>query len=139
MKRSKVLLISAILGTLYSIFLITHFAGANANTYNSSDAIAAGIATALVMPHMLLVCLATVFNWLAWLMTSKGFAITTGVLFSVGAAVFPLYAMFLIPMIILSFVGVSKVNSIKGNKVEYQAMKPIELNTEISNIDDEVD
>ena len=113
MKKSKVLLVSAVLGVLYSVFLISYFVGINTNPQGGAEAIGAGIATALVLPHMGLVTLATIFNIVAWAMTSKAFAITTGVLYSVGAVVFLLYAVFVIPMIILSFVGVSRVGKIR--------------------------
>ncbi len=53
-KKSKLLLVSGILGTLYLIYLITYFMGGMA-TDDQAQVIAGGIATMLVMPHMLCV------------------------------------------------------------------------------------
>ena len=60
--RSKAVFISALLGTLYSIYLITYFTGAIAGSQGAEQA-GAAIATALVTPHMALVVLATIFSW----------------------------------------------------------------------------
>ncbi len=65
-KKSVLLLISAILGILYAIYIVSYFAGAPANAGGAAEAIGAGIATALVMPHMLCAVLAAIFNTLGW-------------------------------------------------------------------------
>ncbi len=111
--RSKVLFVSAILGILYSLYIISYFLGVNSNATGASEAVGSAIATTLVLPHLILVVLATIFNILAFFMNSKGFAITCGVLYAIAGAAFLLYIMFVIPMIILSFIGVTKVSKIK--------------------------
>ena len=112
-KKSKVLFISAILGALYSIYLVSYFTGAVGSTTGAEQA-GAAIATALVFPHMALVILAAIFNIIAFFLNSKGFAITAGVLYCVGGVLFLPYIFFVVPMIVLSFVGVSMVGKIKS-------------------------
>lgn len=65
-RRSKVLLISAILGTLYSLYLISYFGGGIFGSKDGAELAGAAIATALVTPHMILVVLATIFNWVGY-------------------------------------------------------------------------
>ena len=57
------LLISAILGILYSVYLITYFSGAVSGSEGAA-ALGAGIAVTLVMPHIAATVLATVFTTL---------------------------------------------------------------------------
>lgn len=118
-KHSKALLISGILGALYSIYLICYFTGATAGS-EGAEQVGAAIATVLVTPHMVLVVLATIFNWVSYFSNKRGFALTAGILYSVGGVIFLLYIIFVIPSLVLSFVGYSnlkKINEINA-KIE---------------------
>ena len=110
--KSKSLLVSLIIGALYAVYLIVHFGGAMGGAASDAEAVGAGIATLLVTPHMILVILAVIFNALGYFKNKKGFALTGGILYSVAAAVFILYAPFLIVSIVCSFVGYSKVKKL---------------------------
>lgn len=90
--------------TLYPIF----FGGA-LSAKGAAEAIGAGLATMLVMPHMLCAVLAAVFNVLGWSMSSRGFALAGAILYAVAAVMFPLYALFVLIQMILSFVGFAKL------------------------------
>lgn len=111
-KRSKLLLISAILGAMYSVYLITYFGGGIFSSKDAAEAVGSAIATALVTPHMVLVVLATIFNWVAYFSNKRGFALTGAILYSVGGVIFILYIIFVIPSIILSFIGYAKLKKI---------------------------
>ncbi|MGL4571232.1 MAG: hypothetical protein ACRCVJ_09220 [Clostridium sp.] len=110
-KHSKALLISAIIGALYSIYLISYFSSGIMDT-NGAEQVGASIATALVTPHMILVVLATIFNWVSYFTNKRGFALTAGILYSVGGVVFLLYILFVVPSIVLSFVGYANLKKI---------------------------
>lgn len=112
-KHSKALLISAILGALYSIYLICYFTGAIGSSEGAEQA-GAAIATALVTPHMVLVVLATIFNWVGYFTNKRGFALTGGILYSVSGVMFLIYIMFVIPSIVLSFVGYANLKKINN-------------------------
>ena len=109
MKKSKLLLVSWILGALYSVYIVFYFFNSTASQADATAAIGAGIATMIVMPHMLCVILATLFNILGWAMNKRGFALTGAILYTVSIALFPLYFMFVIIQTILSFVGFAKM------------------------------
>ena len=114
-EKSKALIFSAILGVAYSIYLIVYFSGAMSGS--GAEALGGAIATALVTPHMICVVLAAIFNTIGALANKSGFALTGAILYCVGGVLFIAYIFFVIPMIVLSFVGYSKVKKIKRAKV----------------------
>jgi len=63
------------------------------------------------MPHMICAVLAAIFNMLGWSMNSRGFALTGAILYAVAAVMFPLYAMFVLVQMVLSFVGFARLKS----------------------------
>lgn len=101
-------MISAILGILYSVYLITYFSGSE-----GAAALGAGIAVTLVMPHITATVLATVFTTLGWGANSRGLALTGAILYCVAAVLFPLYAMFVLVQIILAFVGFTRLKTLR--------------------------
>lgn len=103
--RNKTLIVSSILGLIYSIYLIFYFSGTMSGDISDAEAIGGALATMLVMPHIVMVILSTIFNILAVTLKKVGFALTSGILYSVSGLLLPIYLPFVIPMIILSFVG----------------------------------
>lgn len=110
-KKSKCLLVAWILGVVYVLYLFSYFSGVNSNPTDSAEAVGAGIAAMLVMPHMIVTLLAVIFNILGWAMNKRGFALTGGILYAVAMVLFPLYLFFVIIQMILSFVGFAKLKS----------------------------
>ncbi|HCX65641.1 MAG TPA: hypothetical protein DHN33_10585 [Eubacteriaceae bacterium] len=109
MKKSKLLVVSSALGILYSMYIFAHFTGALSTAGSDSELIGGAIATALVTPHIVLVVLAAIFNVLSAFQSKRGFALTSAILYVVGAIVFIPYAVFVIPMAILTFIGYAKL------------------------------
>lgn len=110
-KHSNTLLVSAILAIFYCSYIIGYFLGGITGT-EGAEQLGASIATAIVMPHIILVVLATIFNWVAYFSNKRGFALTAGILFSVAGVVFLPYISFVIPSLVLSFVGYAKLKTI---------------------------
>lgn len=115
--RSKVMFTSAILGTLYMIYIISYFVGGVGST-EGAEQVGSVLATAIVLPHLAVLVLAVIFNWVGFFLNKKWAAITSGILYSVSGVLFLLYIIFEIPMIVLSFVGVSKIGKIEKQKLE---------------------
>ncbi len=110
MKKSKLLLVSWILGAAYFIYLVAYFFGVVSRT-TGAEQMGAGLAATIVTPHAVLVFLAVVFNILGWAMNKRGFALTGAILYAVSIGLFPLYFMFVIIQMILSFVGYAKMKN----------------------------
>lgn len=117
--RSKAAFVAALLGVAYSIYSVVYWAGvagASVSTQDSAEAIGAGIATALVFPHMLVTVLATIFAVIGFFIRKTGLILTGAILFSVAALLFLLYAVFLIPSIVLGFVGYANQKKINRSR-----------------------
>ena len=109
MKRSKLLLVSAIIGTLYVIYLISYFTGINSDPSGDSEAIGSALATAMVAPHMVLIGIAVIFNWLGFCLNARWAALVAGILYAVGMVLFIMYFMFVIVEMIMCFVAYGKM------------------------------
>ena len=103
-KRSILLLIAALLGTAYSIYLALYFGGALFES-TGTEQIGAGLATALVMPHMVFVWVAAIFNWIGFLCRFRWSALVAGILYATAMILFSMYFIFVIIEMILCFVA----------------------------------
>ena len=108
MKRSKLLLASAIIGTAYLIYLIVYFSGGIVSS-EGSEAIGAGLAAALVTPHMVCVGIAAIFNWLGWGLKARWAALVAGIMYAVSMVFMFMYAMFVVLEMIFCFVAFAKM------------------------------
>ncbi len=118
MKRSKLLLVSGVIGTLYLIYLIVYFSGTLSSASGGAETLGAGIATALVAPHMVCVGVAVIFNWLGWALKARWAALVAGILFAVSIVCMFLYAVFVIVEMILCFVAFAKMKQQSQNRAE---------------------
>lgn len=105
--RSKVLFVATALATLYTVYLISYFGGGTLNA-EGAEAVGGAIATALVMPHMIMFLIGAVFGWLGFLAKKSWAALVAAILYSVGTLFFLMYAMFGVPILVLGFIGYSK-------------------------------
>jgi hypothetical protein len=103
--RSKLSFISLVLAIAYAIYAISYFAGVNANAGTDSEAIGAGIATLLVMPSIFIAGIGVILGLIGFFNRSTGLQLTAAILYSVAALFFILYALFLVPSIVLAFMG----------------------------------
>ncbi|MCD4712880.1 MAG: benzylsuccinate synthase, partial [Clostridiales bacterium] len=101
--RSKVLFVANFLGALYAIYLMAHFIGVVGST-EGAEQVGAGLATALIMPHFVMILLSVIFGMLGFFLRKDGFNLTSGILYCVATAVFLFYFMFTLPLVILAFV-----------------------------------
>ncbi|MCI8921991.1 MAG: zinc ribbon domain-containing protein [Acutalibacter sp.] len=113
-KKSILLLISAILGILYGVYIVYYVLNAGSAAGSAAEAIGIGIATALITPHMICAVLAAIFNVLGWILSSRGLALTGAILYTVAAVLFPLYALFVLVQIILSFIGFARLKALNS-------------------------
>lgn len=112
--RSKILFVSSLVSTLYVIYLMYHF-GNSMFVSDGAEALGGAIATALVTPHMLLVGLVAVFSWVGFCFKKTWAALVAAILYCCGAMLFLMYAIFVVPSIILGFVGYSKQKKLNNS------------------------
>lgn len=104
--RSKILCVSNALATAYVIYLIVYFFGGTMNACGT-DAVGGAIATALVMPHMIMFLIGAIFGWLGFFIKKSWAVLTSAILYSAGTLLFLAYFMFGVPLLVLGFVGYS--------------------------------
>lgn len=117
-KRSFCLLLSAVIGTVYTIGILNYFfdianTAIHSETFSGAE-LGSLTATAIVTPHLVLLSLAVIFNWVGFFGNKRGFALTAGILYSVAAVVFLMYALFEIPEIVLCFIGFARLKKINA-------------------------
>ncbi len=116
--RSKVAFVSAVIATLYVLYLSSYFFGDVPNDVNGgAEAVGAALAITLIMPHLIANFIAVIFNWIAFAMNKKWAIIVALVLYIVAGILFPLYFFFDLPSITLSAVAISKIGKIYKREV----------------------
>lgn len=105
-KKGRILLFLAlIVGIAYLIYSFSYWSGAVTNSATSSEQVGASIASAVVLPHVIAEALAVLFNAIAALFYSRGFALTAAILYTVSLVLFPPYFMFVVIEMILCYVA----------------------------------
>lgn len=97
-KRSICLIIATAIATAYMIYFINYFIG-------GADTNAGTVALMIAMPHGIALVLGVLFGWIACLSGRPAYALVSVILYVIAALIFIMYGMFLIPSIILGFVG----------------------------------
>lgn len=109
MKRPLISLITVLAATLYGVFVISSLTGAFTDTTAgaTSDAEVAGaaIGVALFLPHVVLVWLGIVLNWVGYAVKVPGLTLAAAILYSVAAFLGLLYIVFMIPIVVLAYVS----------------------------------
>ena len=106
-KKSKLALISLVLGLLYVIYLVVYFT--NIQGGSGSEAAGSAIAAALVLPHLLCVFMAVIFNALGYFINKRGFILVGAILYTVSIVFMVIYFMFVILQMILSYIAYAKM------------------------------
>lgn len=116
-RRSLALLLSLIIGICYYGFCSRYFFGTAVDAAGAGEAATfAGsmLASALVTPHIALGWIAVVLNLVAFLANSRGCALAAIILYAVSAVMFMMYALFVVPEIVLSIIGYVRLNKINA-------------------------
>ncbi|MCC5423358.1 benzylsuccinate synthase [Clostridium botulinum] len=121
-KRSKAFFTSIILATIYLIYIISYFYGILGQG-DTAEQIGSGLATALVTPHIVVLAISVMFGWLAFGLSSSGFALTASILYTVAGVMFIPYIFFVIPSIILGFVGYANQKNINNKAKAKRTVK----------------
>lgn len=108
MKKSKLLLASWVLSILYFIYIVSYFTE-NIGSSTGTEQIGMGLAGALVLPHIVALLMGIIFNIIGWAMNKRGFALAGAILYTISLVLFPLYFMFVIVQMILSYIGYAKM------------------------------
>lgn len=114
-RRDVVVLIGAVLCTVW-LLISYNIIGDMLNANQPGDtaeelgaAVGTAIGAAMTIPFFILAFIGQVFNWVAWLTSRKGFALTAGILYCVSLLFGFSYGLGMIPCIVLAFVGYARL------------------------------
>ncbi|WP_050638442.1 hypothetical protein [Candidatus Stoquefichus sp. SB1] len=110
-KLNIFLLISFILGVLYSIYVIYHCVSTYGASSNDFQSLGIELAITIAIPHIICTLLATLFNGLGLFLNKKGFALTGAILYTIACVLMPAWFMFTVVQAILSYVGFSRITN----------------------------
>lgn len=107
MKRSALLLIAAMIGTVCVIYMFSFLANTINSSQSQSEAYQAGtiIGSAIALPSLLLSSISTIFAWVGFGTNKRGFALTSGILYAVAIVFMLPWFMFNIIQMILCFIA----------------------------------
>jgi hypothetical protein len=108
-KLNVCLLISLILGVIYLIYSAIYWGGATTGSLSDAEEAGAALATMMVLPSLVIVLVAVIFNALGVFMRKSAFALVAGILYAVGMVLFLPYFMFVIVEMVLSFVAYAQM------------------------------
>lgn len=125
MKRSKILLVSGIVGALYMIYIIYHCVSSSSalNSADAAEAIGTGIGIALLIPHVVITVFAVIFNWLGWGFKLRWSALVGAILYCVAGAFMPIYIPYVLCQIVLSFIAFAKMKKKEIKEPEAEQVK----------------
>ena len=105
-KRNACVIISLILTIAYLAYSVYYWRYSS-QTVNSSlaEQIGFNIAHNLVMPHLVAVIIAFIFNWVGVVLSNRWFILVCAIVYAVSMILMPAYFVFVILQTILSFVG----------------------------------
>lgn len=129
-KKSVLLLISAILGCAYLAYSIVYWLGVNSGSGSTAESIGSGIATAIVFPHLIATAIAVIFNLIGWIMDRKWLALTGAIMYTVAMIFFPLYFMFVVAEMILSYIGFARMIGKEKQARQVRTQQPAPRMTE---------
>jgi heme/copper-type cytochrome/quinol oxidase subunit 2 len=114
--RSKLTAISLVLGIAYAIYAISYFTSANSSSASDAEALGKGLATLLVAPSIFILIVGILLGLIGFFNRSAGLQLTAAILYAAAALFFILYAIFLIPSIVLAFIGWNQQKKINAAK-----------------------
>lgn len=109
-KFSICALISFIVGALYLIYSFFYWTSAGSTSADTFEQLGAGIATAIVMPHLIATAIAVLLNAIGCFMKRKGLILAGAILYCVALLLMPAYFMFVVIEIVLSFVAYARMS-----------------------------
>lgn len=111
-KRSKLALISLVLGVLYLVSLIYFFTSKLGSGVNDAENVGMVLAVAIVFPHAIVVFIAVLFNALGFFMNRRAFVLVGAILYAVAMVIFMPYFMFVLIQMVLSFIAYARMPKI---------------------------
>ena len=113
-RRSKVVLVFALLSVIYTVVLSVLWSNAQSALTQLFETdpllaglgtVAGGLASIVLLPHFISAVFGSILAVVGFLTRNEGFILASATLFSVAVAMFFLSGLLLLPVVILGFIG----------------------------------
>ena len=113
-RRSKAAFVFAVLGAVYTVALIVLWSSSQSALTElfmtepflaGLGTVAGGVASIVLLPHFISTVFASVLAILGFLTRNDGFILAAAILFSVALSLFFLSGLFLLPVVVMGFIG----------------------------------
>ena len=115
-RRSPLVLISSVLGLVYASVVLDYLMNAPSSALYTDFLRGTGLAMVFAWPHVLTAAVGSILGLVGFFRRSTQQIFASSVLFSAAAAVYLVWAVFLVPSIILGFLGNSSQKKINGGQ-----------------------
>ena len=117
-RRSPLVLISSVLGLIYASVVLDYLMNAPSVALYTDFLRGTGLAMVFAWPHVLTAAVGSILGLVGFFRRSTQQIFASSVLFSAAAAVYLVWAVFLVPSIILGFLGNSSQKKINSGQSE---------------------
>lgn len=104
-KRNACIIISLVLTIGYLAYCVYYWRYSGNVFSDAASLWSFNMAHALVMPHIVAVVIAFLFNWIGVILPNRWFVLVGAIIYAVSMVLMPIYFVFVILQMILSFVG----------------------------------
>lgn len=98
-KKSIILFLACIVATACFVYVVSYMKNTD------TSATGAAIAMALATPSVICSGIGTLFSWIGWFSSRRGFALTAGILFAVSMVLMIPWLMFNVVQMVLCFIA----------------------------------
>ena len=103
-------LISFIIGILYLIYSFFYWTDLSTSSSDVFEAVGNGLAFTVILPHLIATAVAVLLNALGCFMKRSGIVLAGAILYCVALLLMPIYFMFVVIEIVLSFVAYARMS-----------------------------
>ena len=122
-RRSKVVLVFALLSVIYTVALSVLWSSAQSTLTELFETdpwlaglgtVASGVASIVLLPHFISAVFGSILAIVGFLTRNDGFILAAATLFSVAVAMFFLSGLLLLPVVVLGFIGYANQRRLNG-------------------------
>jgi len=103
--RSITAFLAVPFASAYLVYFIISFRDFNNQSDNAGEQFFRALLTLFLLPHLVVTIIAVILGWVGFGMKSSGFVLSSAILYCVSSAMFLLVFFYLVPSIVLGFIG----------------------------------
>ncbi|PKK93678.1 MAG: benzylsuccinate synthase [Tenericutes bacterium HGW-Tenericutes-6] len=115
--RSVTAFLAVLFASAYLVYLIISFKDFNNQSEEPAGQFIRALLTLFLLPHLIVTIIAVIMGWIGFGTKSSGFILTSAILYCVSLFMFMFVFFYLVPSIVLGFVGYANQKKLSRNNV----------------------